>query len=74
MTKIIAVLNQKGGVGKTTTSNALGLGLSAKGYKVLLIDLDAQGNLSMSLGTPFPDDEQKTMAQLLQAHIAGARI
>lgn len=66
MTKIIAVLNQKGGVGKTTTSNALGLGLSAKGYKVLLIDLDAQGNLSMSLGTPFPDDEQKTMAQLLQ--------
>lgn len=66
MAKIIAVLNQKGGVGKTTTTNALGLGLSAKGKKVLLIDLDAQGNLSMSLGTPFPDDEDKTISRLMQ--------
>ena len=50
MSNVIAIVNQKGGVAKTTTANALGLGLARKGYKVLLIDLDPQGNLSMSLG------------------------
>lgn len=50
MSKAIAVINQKGGVGKSTTALAIGTGLSLKGYSVLFIDLDAQGNLSYTLG------------------------
>ena len=50
MTEIIAVINQKGGVGKSTTANSLGAGLQRKGFKVLYIDLDPQGNLSHSMG------------------------
>lgn len=45
----IAVINQKGGVGKSTTALAIGAGLILKGYRVLFIDLDAQGNLSYTL-------------------------
>ena len=51
MREIIAVVNQKGGVGKSTTAEAMGAWLTLKGYKVLYIDLDAQGNLSYTLGT-----------------------
>lgn len=47
--KTIAIINQKGGVGKSTTALALGAGLSLKGYNVLYVDLDAQGNLSYTL-------------------------
>lgn len=50
MIKTIAVINQKGGVGKSTTAAALGAGLTLKGFKVLYIDLDAQGNLTYTLG------------------------
>lgn len=50
MQEIFAIINQKGGVGKTTTAHALGAGIFMKGFKVLLLDLDAQGNLSHSLG------------------------
>ena len=46
----IAIINQKGGVGKSTTAAAIGAGLASKGYSVLFVDLDAQGNLSYSLG------------------------
>lgn len=50
MAKVTAIINQKGGVGKSTTSQSLAAGLSLKGFKVLLIDMDSQGNLSFSTG------------------------
>lgn len=47
----ISIINQKGGVGKSTTAQALGIGLALRGYNALLLDLDPQGNLSYSLQT-----------------------
>ena len=49
MSECIAISNQKGGVGKTTTANAIGAGLANRGHRVLYVDLDAQGNLSYSM-------------------------
>ncbi len=55
MAKVISISNQKGGVGKTTTTGALAAGLKIKGYKVLCVDLDPQSNLSFSSGAETDD-------------------
>lgn len=65
MCKVIAVANQKGGVGKTVTCVNLGIGLAREGYKVLIIDADPQGSLTISLGYPEPDKMDRTLASVL---------
>ena len=64
--KVIAVTNQKGGVGKTTTTANLGIGLAQQNKRVLLIDADAQGSLTLSLGYPKPDELPVTLADIMQ--------
>ena len=65
MCKVITVSNQKGGTAKTTSCVNLGIGLASAGKKVLLIDTDPQGSLSISLGYPDPDAMEKTLATLM---------
>ena len=70
----IAVVNQKGGTAKTTTVENLGIGLARQGKKVLLVDTDPQGSLTISLGYPRPDELDVTLFDLLNKTINEAAV
>ena len=65
--KVVAIANQKGGTGKTTTAASLGVALAMSGKRVLLIDADPQGDLTASLGWRNPDELETTLATHLEA-------
>lgn len=70
-TKVIAVANQKGGVGKSTTVYNLGAGLAMQDKKVLLVDVDPQGDLTKMLGLRKPNDLPLTLGNAMNNIVAG---
>ncbi len=66
MCRVIAVANQKGGVGKTTTCVNLGIGLARAGKRVLLVEADAQGSMAVSLGIAEPDELDVTLVNIME--------
>lgn len=62
---VTAIVNQKGGTGKTQTTENLGVGLAQEGKKVLLVDLDPQASLTISLGNPMPDNLDNTISDMM---------
>jgi len=73
MTSVIAISNQKGGVAKTTTCISLGAGLAASGKKTLLLDLDPQANLSISLGIA-DDSMEETISDALETALNSRKV
>lgn len=72
--KIVAITNQKGGVGKTTTTVNLGVGLARQGKRVLLVDADPQGSLTVALGVNDPDSLTASLATAMTAAIEGTPV
>ena len=66
MCRVIAIANQKGGTGKTTTCVNLGIGLARAGKKVLLVEADAQGSMAVSLGIQEPDELEETLVNIME--------
>ena len=67
--KVIAVTNQKGGVGKTTTSENVAIGLSRQGFDVLIVDFDPQGYLTSCLGWKNNDALEHSVSSMLDDYI-----
>ena len=70
-TKVISVANQKGGVGKSTSVYCIGAGLALDGKKVLLIDVDPQGDLTKMLGLRKPHDLPRALGDVMSDVVSG---